>query len=448
METSSLTFSKHEVAVILPALEDMVNGLGDARRGKYPRRDATHVPYRGQEVYRERCFDEEMAAQVLSCRNKLKGIGASRKTSLNSFELAAAALARRVVRREKLVSEDLISSSAVADLEHKLELHRKCAKRAAIKLNGPAPYKDKANRWGRFVEWVRYNLLYYRPRRQEHKGGTLFYKEQRETMRALAIQVVGETADRQIHDLADLARRELRRKRHKTISPTLRALISDHDRARHFLANFILKRECLELLRPEFVPECYRASLRAEKLRAAFVLDDSTDDTPAGPALTLEAARALGRPTDNPWEQQAADTSAPAPTSTCQPTVAPKFDLPSELAEWLINEVDRGYWQDVADDIRYQIWIFADRHRRLVVSGSVAQVIAECRPAEAISTGPEMISFYAEWAARWLLALHSAPPAAYSSVEAGMRLAHRRWEGMELLTRQRKMSQIYRRYFS
>lgn len=164
MKTSDIIFSRHEVAVILPALEDLLNGIVEAcRRDRYPRRDATLVPYRGQEVYRERRYDEEMAGHVLSCRNKLKFKGKSRMVRLNSFELAVAALALRVVRREKLVSEDMIKSIAVADLEHELELHRKRAKRAAIKQNGLTPYKEEADRWGHFVEWMRYNLLYYRP---------------------------------------------------------------------------------------------------------------------------------------------------------------------------------------------------------------------------------------------------------------------------------------------
>lgn len=213
-----------------------------------------------------------MAAHVLSCRNKLKFKGASRTMSLNSFELAVAALALRVVRREKLVSEDRIRPKSVADLEHKLEVHRKRAKRSAIKQNGLASYKGQANRWEHFVEWVRYNLLYYRPRRPSSKNNTRFYKEQRETMRALAMQVVIEKADQQqIHHLADLARREIRRQRH---GMTLRSLLKDHDHVRQFLADFFLQRGCLELLKPEFVPECLRACLRADKLKAALVLNE------------------------------------------------------------------------------------------------------------------------------------------------------------------------------
>jgi hypothetical protein len=276
METSSITFSRHEVAVILPALEDMVNGIVEAcRRDRYPRRDTTHIPYRGQEVYRERRFDDEMYAHVLSCRNKLKFKGASRTVSLNSFELAAAASAFRVVRKEKLVSKDLLASPSAAALECKLENTRKCAKRAAIKQSGPAPYKEKADRWRHFAEWMSHDILYYRPRRQEHKGVTLFYKEQRDEVRELAMQVVVETANqRQIHHLADLARREIRRQRHVEVSPTLRALLEDHEKARKFLAIFILKRLGPEIFFPEFQSLDVRQSDRAEKLKRALRIDE------------------------------------------------------------------------------------------------------------------------------------------------------------------------------
>jgi hypothetical protein len=275
MKASSITFSRHEAAVILPALEDMVNGLVEACcRDRYPRRDTTHVPYRGQEVYRERCFDGEMAVHVLSCRNKLKFTGASRKVDLNCFELAVAALAFRVVRKEKLVSRDMLMSPSVAGLECKIENARRCARRSAIKQIGPASYEEKADRWSHFVEWMRYNLLYYRPRRPSNKNGTLFYKEERETMRKLAMQVVIETADQQqIHRLVDQARRELRRQRHVEVSPTLRALLKDHEKARQFLAMFILKHLDPEILVPEFQSLDVRQSGREEKLKRALMFD-------------------------------------------------------------------------------------------------------------------------------------------------------------------------------
>jgi hypothetical protein len=273
---TSIRFSRHEVAVILPALEDMVNGTAEAVYfDRYSRRDARPVPYRGEEVYVNRSFDDEMFVHVLSCRNKLKFEGASKEVGLDAFELAAAALGFRVVRKEKLVSIEMLAAPSVAGLDCRLEHARKRAKRAAIKQSGPDLYKDQASRWEHFVEWMRYNLLYYRPRRQSNKYVTRVYKEQRETLRALAMQVVVETADQEhIHDLADRARREIRRRRHEPTVRAVRALLADQDQARQFLAEYFLQRDCFDLLKPEFVPEALRACLREEQLKLALRIDE------------------------------------------------------------------------------------------------------------------------------------------------------------------------------
>lgn len=189
---------------------------------------------------------------------------------LNCFELAVAAVALRV-RKEKLVSKDMLASPLVAGLECKLENARRCARRSAIKQIGPASYEEKDDCWSHFVEWMHHNPFYYRPRRQEHEGLTRAYKEQREEVRALVMQVVVETADqRQIHHVVELARRELRRQRHVEVSPTLRA---DHEKARQFLAMFILKHLGPEVLVPEFQPLDVRQSDREEKLKRALMFD-------------------------------------------------------------------------------------------------------------------------------------------------------------------------------
>lgn len=273
---ASIRLSKDEAAVILPALEDMLNAIAEAvYLDRYTRRDATFVPYHGEEIYRERRFDDEMYVHLLSCRNKLKFKGVSKEIGLDAFELAAAALGFGVVRKEKLVSKDMLASPSLTDLERKIENARKRAKRAAIKQSGLAPYKDQASRWDHFVEWLRFSVLYYRPRRQSQNNHTRLHREQRETMRALAMEVVVETADReQIYHLVDLARRELRRKRHVEVSPTLRALLQDPQKARQFLAKFISDRLDPYIIAPEFQTLDIRQSDRAEKLKLALRLDE------------------------------------------------------------------------------------------------------------------------------------------------------------------------------
>ena len=89
------------------------------------------------------------------------------------------------------------------------------------------------------------------------------------------MQVVVATADQQqVHDLADLARREFRRRRHIEVSATLRALSEDHGKARQFLAQFIVKRLGPEILAPEFQSLDVRQPDRAEKLKLALRIDE------------------------------------------------------------------------------------------------------------------------------------------------------------------------------
>jgi hypothetical protein len=271
---ASIRLIKDEAAVILPALEDMVNKIFEAVYfDQFSRRDATNVPYRGDEIYVNRCFDDAMFVQVLSCRNKLKYKfkAASKTIGLDAIELAAAALAFRIVRKEKLVSKEMLASPSAAGLGRKLENARKRAKRAAIKQNGQDLYKVQADRWEHFIEWMHHDILNYRLRRQSNKHVTRFYKEQREAMRALAMQVVVETADqKQIHELADNARREIRRRRH---DPTVRGLLADQNQAREFLAMFILKRLGPRILKRDFQPLCIRQSDNGEKLKRALKID-------------------------------------------------------------------------------------------------------------------------------------------------------------------------------
>jgi hypothetical protein len=100
---------------------------------------------------------------------------------------------------------------------------------------------------------------------------TRLYKEQRDALRALAMQVVVETADQQqIYYLVDLARREIRRRRHE---PTVRALLADQDQARQFLATFMLERLDPRILTRDFQPLCIRQSDNGERLKLALKID-------------------------------------------------------------------------------------------------------------------------------------------------------------------------------
>jgi macrodomain Ter protein organizer (MatP/YcbG family) len=266
--TTRLTFSPAEVKAILPALEMAVNKIAElATRPQYAGVD--ELIYGARSTYADRSFDPEMYQYLLSCRNKLKQIRPTRDTRLNVFEIAAAALAMRVVRKRKLAAEDVLHCDEVLNLEDKLEPHRKRAKRAFITSHTEGSYQELAARWGKFVAWLRYEVLVQKRRKAMSRGVLLLHKEQREKMRILALEVVVESADqRQITHLADLARYKIRKKR-----MGLRDLLADEDKARVFLVDFLIEKGVAwELIKPEFQPFWLRRTLLAEKFKASLVI--------------------------------------------------------------------------------------------------------------------------------------------------------------------------------
>src|SRR6516225_930324 len=95
--TSRLTLNSSEVSAILPGLETMLNGIATLRMGGQV--DPFEFCRVNIHVDPNIRFDKEMSDHLLACRNKLKWLNPSRKVRLNSFEIAAAALALRVVRK-------------------------------------------------------------------------------------------------------------------------------------------------------------------------------------------------------------------------------------------------------------------------------------------------------------------------------------------------------------
>jgi hypothetical protein len=264
--TTRVTFSPAEVAAIVPALEMAINKIAElATRPQYAGND--ELIYGARSTYADRSFDPEMYQHLLSCRNKLKQFRAKRETRLNAFEIAAAALAMRVVRKRKLAAEDVLNCDEVLNLENKLELHRKRAKRAFIASRGETSYHELAAKWHSFAAWLRYEILVQKRRKALPRGVVLLHKEQRETMRRLALDVVVESADqRPITYLADLARYKIRKKR-----MGLRELLADEDKARAFLVDFLIEKGVAwKLIKPEFQPFWLRRVLLVEKFKASL----------------------------------------------------------------------------------------------------------------------------------------------------------------------------------
>jgi hypothetical protein len=445
MKTTRLTLRPSDVAAILPALEVMVNGLADAREGRYYHAGNPFI-IPAKPTYSEKCFDEEMAATVLSCRNKLKFQGSSRKARLTSLEISAAALAYRVVRREKLAPEGVINAAVGSNLEARLELHRKRGKRAAITQVGITAYREEANRWSRFVQWCRAKLLRLRPLKRVFK--MTLYKEQRETTRALAMEVVVETADRtRIHHLADLARRELRRGRHDT---TLRSLLSDHDKTRRFLAEFIMDRDGVEIIRYEYQPLAIRASLRDDKFLSALCLGgedyDKANQQPANLHPACQSKKEAHQAKRRVPELAPGVSTIPPQAEPRETGEIPPADLVRFLAHWFLNEVEPGYRHDVASELKMQVWTMADHYLRPTAATNVPDIIAECRLELNSSNAAEVIGLYASWGARWLLAVNRDLALVCTVIDNGYRSANEQQEKLDAMERRSKLKQIYRRY--
>lgn len=181
----------------------------------------------------------------------------------------------------------------------------------------------------------------------------------------------------------------------------------------------------MRISKSKFVPECFRACLHHEKFEAAKVpyADEPTIAVSSAPNPQSES---IGYPV----QHAVARGVTPASPPNCEPSLPIPRDLRNEMAEWFINEVDAGLRQDVADETRFQIRNFPV-YKRPVMSCPVAQVTSECRPIENLSTAPEMIDFYAEWAIRWLLALNPDHQAANLLVGAGLHLASEKFETMD-----------------
>ena len=137
----------------------------------------------------------------------------------------------------------------------------------------------------------------------------------------------------------------------------------------------------------------------------------------------------------------AAEPPPPSRPAATEPASVPKLDLPREVAEWFVNEVEPGFRQDIAAEIRFQMLHYANRYRGSVLSNSVAEHIAQCRPAENLSGNDayyfdrsgDLVNFFAKWAARWVLAGNPDLPTAHAAVGAGLWLAGEKWERMKPL---------------
>lgn len=138
------------------------------------------------------------------------------------------------------------------------------------------------------------------------------------------------------------------------------------------------------------------------------------------------------------------------PTATEIPGSLPAFQekLANRIADWLCNEVEPGFWQDVVEEIRFQILQSRSRRKEPIPGRTLDKIITNSRPEHlAAKTSFELVNFYVEWALRWLFVADSDLLRLYSAVGEGLGIARAQWNQMSDLTRNRKLKEIYRRCF-
>ena len=132
-------------------------------------------------VFHEAGFDTgvygtEQMAVVQTSLTKLEAVSGGGAVELSAFEIAACVLGMRVtnsrLRHGHIKPWRADYKAACRQLEKKLEILRKRAKRRFVTANGQAPFAQASSRWRRFVRWVRVYLLYCRCNRTKFPGLT------------------------------------------------------------------------------------------------------------------------------------------------------------------------------------------------------------------------------------------------------------------------------------
>jgi hypothetical protein len=421
--TSRLQLNEAEDAAILPGLEAIVNALVGARRGLFPRLDprVQFTGTNGSIVYSQARASEVMASHVLTARNKLKWVNASRKIRLNCFQLAALAFALRMVRKEKLASKEVLAK--VAGLANKLERYRKRAMRAAIKQIGVDAYGEQAEIWRRFLQYV-HGILCYRPAQRKFSGLRLLHRDQRQKLLELATEVAPTADPALLLHLVDLVKREVLRDRHPV---TLGMLVSDDARGLEFMASFLGNHIDPYLLAPEFQSLDIVQSAREEQLKKALVLDQ--DDDPVDEVQVAgKIVEEPGATTEEPPPRVESLAEAPAAPLASAVTVSTQQELAEQYAEWLLAEVHPADWESITTQTQDEIWRPTRERRPRTVPKIPPGAGAEFRPSCPGPDAFELNNRYADWGAAWLLAGNPSPNTASKAAREGVRIAKEQWD--------------------
>jgi hypothetical protein len=410
LPTQRLTINTAEYLLLKPGLEVLANGLANARMGVFPHRHAFHnIDHAAADLYREQSYDVQMASRIIAVRAKLWELLKPRKVRLDTFEIAAAALALRL---QKACNLDCASEAGLAErkqLASKLETYRKRTKRAAIAKLGAIEYKQAANRWKNFNAWLRFNLLQFKLPKRGAPWRAALWREQR---RQLA-EAIGLALEERLYEALDesslkrvvtLLAASLRRSRH---SHGLRQLLASPRDHADFMIRWVEKRVKPELGPTAPTPPWKAASDRAEKFQAFIRRSEGIRSSPPEAIMAQSRSQDVASAVDR-IEKGAGSLLVQSPE-----------DLLEALTEWLYRTVTLkfNFTREVCEAARYQIkYDLLDQYRKDTVGTSFEDVAGELCPEEFSDDAAVVIGEFAGWILGCLLALRREPEWIYGAI--------------------------------
>jgi len=264
--TVSVGLSKAQIAVLKPALQQLVRSYSKHLKGAspfaYPFR--MYPPSRG---FDRGTFNESMMQRILNLERTLKTNGASRlQLQLDTFELRGVAFGIRTyvdfvrfyIRQQRTVyglrPKQRIRTEYVAELRansvpviHAVERHMKRANRALLQFAGREQYDGLMATWKAHLRWMRLHISHYKPLGKRAHGPRK--RQQRDLdelmeMAKLAVRSEGHRAPRRI-ELRKLIRLYARYSRAGRPGYwSVRSLLENRNeyRAQWTLAQFVIDR--------------------------------------------------------------------------------------------------------------------------------------------------------------------------------------------------------------
>ena len=354
-------------------------------------------------LYQPNEFNPGFADATLRLRNRLRSALTGTRTALR-LKYNDVVLLQFCLR----LSRNRENRPGYLAFEKRLEAVRKRLKRAIISQYGVSEYNVIEARWTRHRNWLRLNVLLPLPPKRKVTERA-YARELRQQLKAMAREVIAETCDTPVPEkalahAAKLAARHLRRGRYEASS---RSLLGDQQKAREFIFQFLTERDLLNL-RFEYRSLCEQMSARADKFRAVMTVEPVIHNW--NPVIV---------------ENTAVGQADPVLEDVPSLPLRNDYDLRKEYCAWLVSEVEHSYWKAVEKESEFQLtFLGAVAHAR---SATLAEIIEQSRPEFAkCHDDNELVSLYAAWGLKWLLAFTRVRRELRSILADGHRMARGR----------------------